>query len=61
MPPLRRLRRARVLDEGGRGRLLPSRLAEHRGTRHACRGRSVRAEPSDSAGLPLPAFARGGQ
>ncbi|MFD9433443.1 SpoIIE family protein phosphatase [Streptomyces sp. NPDC060002] len=50
------LRRARVFDEGGRGLLLVAQLAEHWGTRHARRGKTVWAELSDSAGLSLPAF-----
>ncbi|MFD9319487.1 SpoIIE family protein phosphatase [Streptomyces sp. NPDC060053] len=51
------LRRARVFDEGGRGLLLVAQLAEHWGTRHARRGKTVWAELSDSAELPLSAFA----
>ncbi len=47
------LRRARVFDEGGRGLLLVAQLAEHWGTRHARRGKTVWAELSDSAELPL--------
>ncbi|MEU9265952.1 ATP-binding SpoIIE family protein phosphatase [Streptomyces sp. NPDC048251] len=50
------LRRARVFDEGGRGLLLVAQLAERWGTRHARRGKTVWAELSDSAELPLPAF-----
>ncbi|KQX61280.1 SpoIIE family protein phosphatase [Streptomyces sp. Root1310] len=50
------LRRARVFDEGGRGLLLVAQLAEHWGTRHARRGKTVWAELSDSAELPLPSF-----
>ncbi|MFI5475862.1 SpoIIE family protein phosphatase [Streptomyces cacaoi] len=50
------LRRARVLDEGGRGLFLVAQLAEHWGTRHARRGKTVWAELSDTAELPLPAF-----
>ncbi|MER6957229.1 MULTISPECIES: SpoIIE family protein phosphatase [unclassified Streptomyces] len=46
------LRRARVLDEGGRGLLLVAQLAEHWGTRHARCGKTVWAELGDSAGLP---------
>ena len=42
-------RRARVCDEGGRGLLLVAQLAEHWGTRHARRGKTVWAELSDSA------------
>ncbi|MER5197546.1 ATP-binding SpoIIE family protein phosphatase [Streptomyces sp. NPDC002755] len=53
------LRRARVFDEGGRGLLLVAQLAEHWGTRHARRGKTVWAELSDSAGLPAPAFTQG--
>ncbi|WP_405968484.1 serine/threonine-protein phosphatase [Streptomyces sp. NBC_00015] len=52
------LRRARVFDEGGRGLLLVAQLAEHWGTRHARRGKTVWAELSDSAELPLPALAQ---
>ncbi|MDR6979608.1 serine phosphatase RsbU (regulator of sigma subunit)/anti-sigma regulatory factor (Ser/Thr protein kinase) [Streptomyces sp. 3330] len=51
------LRRARVFDEGGRGLLLVAQLAERWGTRHARRGKTVWAELSDSAELPLLAFA----
>ncbi|WP_230193887.1 ATP-binding SpoIIE family protein phosphatase [Streptomyces coriariae] len=50
------LRRARVFDEGGRGLLLVAQLAERWGTRHARRGKTVWAELSDSAELPLSAF-----
>ncbi|QJT06103.1 SpoIIE family protein phosphatase [Streptomyces asoensis] len=50
------LRRARVFDEGGRGLLLVAQLAEHWGTRHARRGKTVWAELSDTAELPLLAF-----
>ncbi|MEU1191796.1 SpoIIE family protein phosphatase [Streptomyces sp. NPDC005859] len=46
------LRRARVFDEGGRGLLLVAQLAEHWGTRHARRGKTVWAALSDSAELP---------
>jgi anti-sigma regulatory factor (Ser/Thr protein kinase) len=38
------LRRARVFDEGGRGLFLVAQLAEHWGTRHARRGKTVWAE-----------------
>ncbi|WNO76874.1 SpoIIE family protein phosphatase [Streptomyces sp. AM8-1-1] len=38
------LRRARVLDEGGRGLFLVAQLSEHWGTRHARRGKTVWAE-----------------
>ncbi|MFJ5973178.1 SpoIIE family protein phosphatase [Streptomyces sp. NPDC093060] len=38
------LRRARVSDEGGRGLFLVAQLAEHWGTRHARRGKTVWAE-----------------
>ncbi|WP_406005048.1 SpoIIE family protein phosphatase [Streptomyces sp. NBC_00637] len=51
------LRRARVFDEGGRGLLLVARLAEHWGTRHARRGKTVWAELGDTAQLPPLAFA----
>ncbi|OQR61483.1 phosphatase [Streptomyces maremycinicus] len=55
------LRRARVFDEGGRGLFLVAQLAEHWGTRHARRGKTVWAELGDSAELPLPTPAEGGQ
>ncbi|MGN9755806.1 ATP-binding SpoIIE family protein phosphatase [Streptomyces sp. SD31] len=45
------LRRARVLDEGGRGLLLVAQLAEHWGTRHARHGKTVWAELSDARGF----------
>ncbi|WP_449486985.1 ATP-binding SpoIIE family protein phosphatase [Streptomyces viridochromogenes] len=48
------LRRARVFDEGGRGLLLVAQLAEQWGTRHARRGKTVWAQLSESAELPLP-------
>ncbi|MEH0552064.1 MULTISPECIES: ATP-binding SpoIIE family protein phosphatase [unclassified Streptomyces] len=51
------LRRARVSDEGGRGLLLVAQLAEHWGTRHARRGKTVWAELSESAEFPASAFA----
>lgn len=38
------LRRARAFDEGGRGLFLVAQLAEHWGTRHARRGKTVWAE-----------------
>ncbi|MFD7229097.1 SpoIIE family protein phosphatase [Streptomyces sp. NPDC059881] len=38
------LRRARVFDEGGRGLFLVAQFAEHWGTRHARRGKTVWAE-----------------
>ncbi|MFD7946958.1 SpoIIE family protein phosphatase [Streptomyces sp. NPDC059744] len=38
------LRRARIFDEGGRGLFLVAQLAEHWGTRHARRGKTVWAE-----------------
>ncbi|MER5689713.1 SpoIIE family protein phosphatase [Streptomyces sp. NPDC002205] len=55
------LRRARVFDEGGRGLFLVAQLAEHWGTRHARRGKTVWAECatdtpelfSDAAALDL--------
>ncbi|WP_431682566.1 SpoIIE family protein phosphatase [Kitasatospora sp. KL5] len=50
------LRRARIFDEGGRGLLLVARFAEHWGTRHARRGKTVWAELKESADLPAPAF-----
>ncbi|MFE5888383.1 ATP-binding SpoIIE family protein phosphatase [Streptomyces sp. NPDC002285] len=49
------LRRARVLDEGGRGLLLVAQLAGQWGTRHARRGKTVWAELNESA--EFPAFA----
>nr|WP_319595611.1 SpoIIE family protein phosphatase [Streptomyces sp. ID05-04B] len=51
------LRRARVFDEGGRGLLLVAQLAEHWGTRHARRGKTVWAGLSESAQFPASAFA----
>ncbi|KND40296.1 SpoIIE family protein phosphatase [Streptomyces stelliscabiei] len=51
------LRRARVFDEGGRGLLLVAQLAEHWGTRRVRRGKTVWAELSDSATVPLAALA----
>ncbi|MFC9957829.1 SpoIIE family protein phosphatase [Streptomyces nigra] len=48
------LRRARVFDEGGRGLLLVAQLAEQWGTRHARRGKTVWAQLSETAELPLP-------
>ncbi|MES5820335.1 SpoIIE family protein phosphatase [Streptomyces sp. RG80] len=42
------LRRARTLDEGGRGLLLVAQLAEHWGTRHASHGKTVWAELNES-------------
>ncbi|MER6563896.1 SpoIIE family protein phosphatase [Streptomyces sp. NPDC001027] len=51
------LRRARVSDEGGRGLLLVAQLAEHWGTRHARRGKTVWAELSESAEFPASALA----
>ncbi|MDX3311820.1 ATP-binding SpoIIE family protein phosphatase [Streptomyces sp. NPDC054884] len=50
------LRRARVLDEGGRGLLLVAQLAERWGTRHARRGKTVWAELSESAQVPSSAL-----
>lgn len=50
------LRRARVLDEGGRGLLLVAQLAGQWGTRHARRGKTVWAELDDSAEFPALAF-----
>jgi GAF domain-containing protein/anti-sigma regulatory factor (Ser/Thr protein kinase) len=50
------LRRARVLDEGGRGLLLVAQLAEHWGTRRVRRGKTVWAELNDST-TPFPAVA----
>lgn len=50
------LRRARVLDEGGRGLLLVAQLAERWGTRHARHGKTVWAELDDSVGLSAPAL-----
>ncbi|MEV7450756.1 ATP-binding SpoIIE family protein phosphatase [Streptomyces nigra] len=50
------LRRARVFDEGGRGLLLVAQLAEQWGTRHARRGKTVWAQLSETAELPLPAL-----
>ncbi|WP_406339428.1 SpoIIE family protein phosphatase [Streptomyces sp. NBC_00649] len=55
------LRRARVFDEGGRGLFLVAQFAEHWGTRHARRGKTVWAECalgtpkvfSDAAALDL--------
>ncbi|MFF1809291.1 SpoIIE family protein phosphatase [Streptomyces sp. NPDC058251] len=46
------LRRARLLDEGGRGLLLVAQLAERWGTRHARHGKTVWAELNESAGFP---------
>ncbi|WP_328422332.1 ATP-binding SpoIIE family protein phosphatase [Streptomyces sp. NBC_00443] len=46
------LRRARVLDEGGRGLLLVAQLAGQWGTRHARRGKTVWAELDESAEFP---------
>jgi serine phosphatase RsbU (regulator of sigma subunit)/anti-sigma regulatory factor (Ser/Thr protein kinase) len=46
------LRRARVLDEGGRGLLLVAQLAEHWGTRHARGDKTVWAELNESAEFP---------
>ncbi|WP_328760327.1 ATP-binding SpoIIE family protein phosphatase [Streptomyces sp. NBC_00271] len=50
------LRRARVFDEGGRGLFLVAQLAEHWGTRHARRGKTVWAELNDSGGSLAQAF-----
>ncbi|MFG2894715.1 SpoIIE family protein phosphatase [Streptomyces sp. NPDC048248] len=47
------LRRARVFDEGGRGLLLVAQLAERWGTRHGRAGKTVWAELSESAALPV--------
>ena len=47
------LRRARVFDEGGRGLLLVAQLAERWGTRHGRSGKTVWAELSESAALPV--------
>ncbi|MFF5480050.1 SpoIIE family protein phosphatase [Streptomyces sp. NPDC012935] len=46
------LRRARVLDEGGRGLLLVAQLAGQWGTRHARRGKTVWAELDESVEFP---------
>ncbi|MER7930095.1 SpoIIE family protein phosphatase [Streptomyces sp. NPDC096057] len=48
------LRRARTDDEGGRGLLLVAQLAEHWGTRHARRGKTVWAQCtlSPAEGIP---------
>ncbi|MGF0169588.1 ATP-binding SpoIIE family protein phosphatase [Streptomyces sp. Marseille-Q5077] len=46
------LRRARVLDEGGRGLLLVAQLAGQWGTRHARRGKTVWAELNASTEFP---------
>jgi hypothetical protein len=46
------LRRARTYDEGGRGLLLVAQLAEHWGTRHARRGKTVWAELNEHTGIP---------
>jgi hypothetical protein len=48
------MRRARTLDEGGRGLLLVGRLAHRWGTRNAPRGKTVWAEQSLSTQQPLP-------
>ncbi|MFG1666953.1 SpoIIE family protein phosphatase [Streptomyces sp. Y7] len=50
------LRRARVFDEGGRGLLLVAQLAGQWGTRHARRGKTVWAELSEDAEIPVMAF-----
>ncbi|WP_405590438.1 SpoIIE family protein phosphatase [Streptomyces sp. NBC_01092] len=50
------LRRARVLDEGGRGLLLVAQLAGQWGTRHARRGKTVWAELNESTEFPALAF-----
>jgi PAS domain S-box-containing protein len=50
------LRRARVLDEGGRGLMLVSRLTRRWGTRHSRNGKTIWAEQS----LEQPASAAGG-
>ncbi|MDW6064658.1 ATP-binding protein [Streptomyces sp. FXJ1.4098] len=48
------LRRARVLDEGGRGLLLVARLTDRWGTRQTTTGKTIWCEQDLSAGTHLP-------